>query len=286
MACTLHERIAVARRTLIAAGFSPGDAAIDAEVLAREVLGWDRATLLTRGREPAAPTFIAEFDAAVRRRAAREPVAFITGHREFWGLDLEVTRDVLIPRPESELVVQAALEQLAGHGAVRILDIGTGSGCLAIALATELPGARVVATDVSHRALDVARRNARRHGIAARVQFVCAHLLDAVRGPFDLVVSNPPYVPAGAELPVDVAAYEPATALYAGDDGLAVLRELLAAAPAHLSDRGSLIVEFGFGQAESVRELARNAAWRKVSIRNDLQGIPRVAVLTCEEIAS
>jgi release factor glutamine methyltransferase len=276
---TMHERIAAARHALAAAGFSPEDAAIDADVLARHVLGWDRGTLLIRGAEPAPADFLADYDAAVGRRAAREPVALITGHREFWGLDFEVTRDVLIPRPETELIVEAALARVDRREPVRILDVGTGSGCVAIALAAECPAARVTATDISPGALSVAVRNATRLGVAARVRFVRAHLLDGVRGPFDLIVSNPPYVAAGADLPVDVARYEPPSALYAADDGLAILRVLIATAAAELADGGALIVEFGDGQAERILELAADAGWRHVQLQNDLQRIPRVAVL-------
>ena len=275
---TLHEHLADARRALVDAGFSAQDAAIDAEVLARYVLGWDRATLLTRRGERASAEFFAEFDAALRRRLAREPVAYITGHREFWGLDFEVTRDVLIPRPETELIVEAALEIVERSRPARLLDVGTGSGCLAVSLATELPRARVVATDIAPAALAVAARNARRHDVAARIHFLRAHLLEPFREGFDMIVSNPPYVPSGAEISVDVAAHEPSAALYAGEDGLDALRALIGGAAAHLLEDGALVVEFGFGQAESVSALARAAGWR-VDVRRDLQGIPRVAVM-------
>ena len=280
MARTLHERIADARRALVAAGFTPEDAAIDADALARDVLRWDRATLLTCGGEQASADFVAKFEAALKRRINHEPVAFITGHREFWGLDLEVTREVLIPRPETELIVEAALEKADPGRPARVVDVGTGSGCLAVALAAELPCARIVATDIAPGALGVAARNARRHGVATRIQFVRAHLLESFRAPFDLIVANPPYVSAGAELPVDVAAYEPATALYAGADGLDVLRALIGTAASHLTNDGALIVEFGFGQADSVRDIAGRAGWGRVNLRNDLQGIPRVAMLS------
>jgi release factor glutamine methyltransferase len=279
MARTLHEHIAGARAALAAAGLSPDKAAIDADVLARHVLGWDRATLLTRGGEEAAPDFVVRYEAAVRRRAAREPVALITGHREFWGLDFEVTRDVLVPRPETELIVEAALARLDRRSPIRILDVGTGSGCLAVALATEFPAARVTATDISPGALRVAARNAERLA-ARRVRLVRAYLVDGLRGPFDLIVSNPPYVPAGAALSVDVARYEPPTALYADEDGLGLLRVLIATAPVALAEGGALIVEFGYGQAEHIQELANQAGWRDVQLEEDLQGIPRIAVMS------
>jgi release factor glutamine methyltransferase len=279
MTATLEERIANGRRALVQAGLAGEDAALDAEVLARHVLGWDRTALLTRGREPASPAFIAEYDRAVSRRAAREPVALITGHREFWGLDFEVTRDVLIPRPETELIVETALSIVTPARCRKIVDVGTGSGCLAVALATELPSVRVLATDLSIAALEVARRNARRHGVANRVSFARADLLSAVRGPVDLIVSNPPYCPDDAELPADVAEYEPASALFAGPDGLAPLRELIGAAGSRLAPDGAFIVEFGFGQADAIRALALAAGWQRVELKDDLQGIPRIAVL-------
>ena len=278
MTGTLQERIAGGRLVLIRAGFTAEDAAIDADVLARHVLGWDRASLLARGRDPATDEFIRRFDVAIARRAAREPVALITGIREFWGLEFEVTRDVLIPRPETELIVETSLAVLAETPA-RIADVGTGSGCLAVALAIEFPRAGIVAGDASEPALRVARRNAIRHGVEPRISFIRSDLLEALPGPFDLIVSNPPYVPEREPLPPDVANYEPPGALFAGPDGLAVLRVLIPAALGCLAPGGTFIVEFGFGQADAVQALARAAGWRHVELRKDLQGIPRVAVM-------
>ena len=279
MSGTLQERIAGGRLVLIRAGFTAEDAAIDADVLARHVLGWDRASLLARGRDAATAEFIRRFDAAIDRRAAREPVALITGIREFWGLEFEVTSDVLIPRPETELIVEAALAARA-ETPQRIADVGTGSGCLAVALAIEFPRSRIVAGDTSEPALRVARRNAMRHGVEERIAFVRADLLEALPGPFDLIVSNPPYVPDADPLPPDVACYEPAGALFAGPDGLAVIRLLIPDALPLLAPGGTFIVEFGFGQADGVQALARAAGWRRIELKNDLQGIPRVAVMS------
>jgi release factor glutamine methyltransferase len=279
MAATVYECIAAARHALVLAGLTSPDAAIDADVLARHALGWDRATLLVRGREPTPAGFAADYAALIRRRAAREPVALITGHREFWGLDFLVTRDVLVPRPETELVVERALDFARGGRCRRVLDIGTGSGCLAIALAVELPDARIAGTDTSAAALDVAARNARRHHVSNRVRFVRAHLLDAIGAAVDLIVSNPPYVPAGYVPPPEIA-HEPPAALFAGPDGLGVLRPLIASAGAHLAPGGRFIVEFGFGQDVAIEALARDAGWAQVTIVEDLQQIPRVAVMT------
>jgi release factor glutamine methyltransferase len=279
---SLHERLADARETLIRAGIPAEEAALDAEVLARHVLDCDRATLLTRARDPLPSAFDRLYHALIARRVAREPVAYIIGHREFWGLEFDVTPAVLIPRPETELVVEEALASLPRRDIVRhIIDVGTGSGCLAVTLAVEFPPANVTATDTSHEALAVAYRNADRHNVIGRITFVQADVLKDLTEPADLIVSNPPYVPAGdaATLQAEVARYEPASALYGGPDGLDVIRRLVGSARQHLAAGGWLIIEFGFGQEAAVREVAREAGWNVARIRNDLQGIPRVAVL-------
>jgi len=279
---SLHERLADARETLIRAGIPAEEAALDAEVLARHVLDCDRATLLTRARDPLPSAFDRLYHALIARRVAREPVAYIVGHREFWGLEFDVTPAVLIPRPETELVVEEALASLPRRDIVRhIIDVGTGSGCLAVTLAVEFPPANVTATDTSHEALAVAYRNADRHNVIGRITFVQADVLKDLTEPADLIVSNPPYVPAGdaATLQAEVARYEPASALYGGPDGLDVIRRLVGTARQHLAAGGWLIIEFGFGQEAAVRELAREAGWNVARIRSDLQGIPRVAVL-------
>ena len=279
---SVHERLVEARRILTAAGIDDGEAALDAEVLARHVLGWDRAALVARWREAAPAGFEHRFDPLIARRAAREPVAYITGHREFWGLDFEVTPDVLIPRPETELIVEEALrfaQEVQPPG--EIVDVGTGSGCIAIALAREFPSARVTATDISPAALGVAARNAERLGVSPRLTLVRSNLLEQVTTVADLIVSNPPYVPDGdaPRLQPEVH-YEPAAALFGGRaDGLDLVRRLLASAAASLSGRGRLIIEFGFGQESPLRAAAREAGWPAVRVCNDLQGIPRVAVL-------
>jgi release factor glutamine methyltransferase len=278
----LHQRLAEARLTLTQAGIPPDEAALDAELLARQVLDCDRATLLTRARDPLPSAFDRLFKTLLTRRARREPLAYIVGHREFWGLEFDVTPAVLIPRPETELIVEEALASMPLRDAGRrIVDVGTGSGCLAVTLAIEFPAAQVTATDISDDALAVAYRNAERHNVLARVSFLQTNLLDGISGPADLIVSNPPYVAVGdaPTLPPEVAGYEPATALFAGSDGLDVIRELLAAAPLLLASDGFLIVEFGFGQEALVRDAARAAGWTVVRMRSDLQRIPRVVVL-------
>lgn len=263
------------------AGLSARDAALDSEVLARHALGWDRVRLLANGRDEEPEGFAARFQALIERRSRREPVAYVTGIREFWGLEFEVSRDVLIPRPETELIVEAVCERRPERGTVgRIVDVGTGSGCLAVVLAREFPRSRITAIDISEAALNVARRNAARHEVLGRVDLVKGDLLSAVADGVDVIVSNPPYVPSNVSLQRDVVQYEPATALFAGVDGLTALRALIGSAQSRLSDAGLFVVEFGFGQADDVTAIAEQAGWRSVAVKDDLQGIPRVAILS------
>ena len=280
MNATVHDRIAAAREALVRAGLQPTHAATDAAVLARHALGWDRATLLVRGREAPPPSFASSFDELVARRAAREPVALIMGTREFWGLDFAVTSDVLLPRPETEFIVEEALAAFEDPPGT-VIDIGTGTGCLAIALACEFPEARVVATDISGAALAVARRNAASHAVGHRISFVRTSFLTGIRARVDLIVSNPPYVPdsAAPALAPEVIGHEPHVALFGGADGLAAIRTILATAEHCLAPDGRLIVEFGFGQEPDVSALAETSGWHVLRLREDLQGIPRTIVL-------
>jgi release factor glutamine methyltransferase len=278
----LHARLAAARQAFAAAGIPEDEAALDAELLARHVLECDRATLLMRGSAPLPSAFDTLYAPLVARRIAREPLAYIIGRQEFWGLEFDVTPDVLIPRPETEVIVEEAIASVERRDLYRhIIDVGTGSGCLAIALAIEFPRARLAATDRSAQALAVAERNAVRHGVNSRVTFLNTDLLDGVADAANLIVSNPPYVSSAdrGALQPEVGEYEPEGALFAGDDGLDVIRRLFAAAPAHLADGGLLLVEFGFGQEAPLRAVAAAAGWTVVRVREDLQSIPRVAVL-------
>lgn len=279
---TPYERIAHARSRLVHAGIPDHDAALDAEVLARHALGWNRAALLSRGREPAPPGFSERFDALVLRRVRREPVAYIVGSREFWGLEFEVTPEVLIPRPETEMLVEGAVTFARANGSRRVVDVGTGSGCIAIAVAHELPGVRVIATDTSAAALAVASRNAVRHRVSDRLSFVRTDLLHGLDAKADLILSNPPYI-AGRDadtLPPEVAVYEPSGALFGGDDGLDVVRRLLREAPKALAPGGRLVIEFGVDQEQRLRAAAKAAGWNVVTVRADLQRIPRTIVLS------
>ena len=281
---TIHARVVAARERLRRAGIPEDEADLDARLLAEHVLGWttERYFVDGIGEEPAG--FEARFEQLVARRATREPFAYIVGHEEFWGLDFDVTPAVLIPRPETELIVEIALELLAGGGrgiSANVCDIGTGSGCLAVSIAHERPDARVTAIDISQAALAVARRNADRHQVAARIDFLRGDLFAGLARTFDLIVSNPPYVPERdrPSIQAEVGQYEPAEALFAGPDGLDTIRRLVDAAPAHLGSGAHLVFEFGFGQADAVAELISHT--RKlmlVETRRDLQGIPRTAV--------
>ena len=277
---TIREFVLSARARLVAAGIDPNEAAMDAELLARHVLEWDRSRFLAHDIEAAPPTFRAAFDTLVARRERREPVSEILGRREFWGLDFEVTRDVLTPRPETEILLEEALSHVSGKAPARVVDVGTGSGCLAVCLARELPGREVTATDVSAAALAVARRNAERHGVAGLITFRQTSLLEGLRLPFDLIISNPPYVPHAdlPALPPEVRDYEPVQALDGGADGLDVIRALMRDAGGALTRGGLIAVEFGYGQEAGVRQAVSAAGLQLITIRADLQGIPRTVV--------
>jgi len=279
---TIGARVAAARERLRAAGIPSEEADLDARLLAERVLDWDAARYLTHANDQEPEVFAERFETLVARRAAREPTAYVIGRREFCGLEFHVTPAVLIPRPETELIVEAALAEFPRSGEpLDIADVGTGSGCLAVALARERPGSRIVATDISSAALEVARGNARRLGVAARIELVETDLLHGLERQFDLIVSNPPYVPEQdrQNLQPEVRDYEPARALYAGDDGLSVLRRLVDETAVRLKPEGRLIFEFGFGQSDAVRALLSNTrSMVLLDLRRDLQGIPRVAV--------
>ena len=276
---TLGEFVAQARETLLAGGIAADEAAGDAELLARHALGFDLTQYALARTEPPAPEFSGRFAALIARRLQREPVSQIVGYREFWGLDFEVTRDVLTPRPETELVIQAALDAFPCDAPIVIMDVGTGSGCLAVALAREFPAAMLIASDISLPALAVARRNATRHGVQHRIAFLHSGDL-APENDVDLIVSNPPYIALGdaAGLAVEVREYEPHVALFGGPDGLDVYRGLLRATRQAIAagDDGRLILEVGYGQAGAVSDLARAQGWDRERVYRDLQGIDRV----------
>ncbi len=279
---TLHQRVAAGRRRLREAGIPAEEADLDARLLAEHVLGWTTERYFADGDQAEPGRFAERYACLIDRRAAREPYAYIVGHQEFWGLMFEVTPAVLIPRPETELLVQILLELVPGDAVpVRVCDVGTGSGCVAVAIARERPRAEIVAIDVSRDALTVARRNAARHGVSSRVTFVQADLFAATDRPFDAIVSNPPYV-ADRDRPTiqpEVRDFEPGVALFSGSDGLDAIRRLIREAPSRLAPTGWLAFEFGFGQADAVRELISSArGLRMMAVRRDLQDVPRAAV--------
>ena len=250
----------------------------DAETLLLNVLGSGRAWLIAHWNEPLGENESENYLAYVDRRAAGEPIQYIVGKQEFYGLPFRVTRDVLIPRPETEHLVEKVLEW-AGHiAAPRIVDVGTGSGAVAVALAHHMPQATVTATDISAAARTIAEENARRNGV--EIRFLLGSLLEPVSGErFDVVVSNPPYVPESDRdsLSVEVRDYEPGLALFAGKDGLGVYRRLIPAAFTALETGGLCALEIGYGQSQAVGDLLVNAGFRNVDFLPDLQGIPRVA---------
>jgi release factor glutamine methyltransferase len=274
--------VAAARERLRQADLSPQEAEAGARLLAQHVLGWDAARYLTDGDQPEPDAFAARYDALVGRRAAREPVAYITGRQEFWNLDFEVSPAVLIPRPSTELIVEAAIEVVGDRGApIDMADAFTGCGCVAVVLAKEFPSARIVATDISELALEVAARNVERHRVASRVRLTRTDVLEEEGGPFDLIAANPPYVRAGDRpgLQPEVREHEPEVALYGGADGVDLVARVVSQAASRLRPGGHLIFEFGFGQDMAVEQLIANApGLTMIGLRRDLQGIARTAI--------
>lgn len=277
---TVREAVDAAVAALERAGHARDRARVDVGVLARHVLGWDRATLLVRDREPMPAEAEARLQSLVARRTVREPVAYLTGTREFYGRPFHVSSAVLIPRPETELLVDAVLQRTAADAPLSMVDVCTGSGILAITLATERPHARIHATDISEEALAVARQNATAFGVAHRVRFHRADLFGDLTGPYDVIVANPPYVATrdAAGLSPDVGRYEPAVALFGGDDGLAMMPRLLSDSSARLAAGGLLVMEFGLGQEYDVTRCAAEAGLDVEEVLHDLQGIARALV--------
>jgi len=258
----------------------PEEARLEAEVLLRHVLGLSRSGLYSDFYRTVSEGQFADFWQLVKRRLAGEPVAYITGHREFYGLDFTVTPDVLIPRPETEVLVEEAI-RLADGRALVIADTGTGCGNIAVCLARHLPAARVLASDISSAAIEVARQNCERHRVADRVTLLVGDLLEPLPGPVDMIVTNLPYVRT-ADLPqVNTSGFEPRLALDGGADGLDQFRRLCAAAPKHLNPGGALLLEIGQGQREAVAALlVRHLPDADISFVADLAGIDRVAIAT------
>jgi release factor glutamine methyltransferase len=262
-------------------------APLAAELLLMHVLQRDRTWLYAHPEFELSPEDAAAYAHLIERRSEGVPTQYLTGRQEFWGLEFQVGPGVLIPRPETEHTIEVALERLGARRAepLRIVDVGTGSGCIAIALARELPRAEIVATDISAAALDYAQRNAARHGVSKRIQFLRADLLEAAmealgraESRFDLIVSNPPYVgrnDAGS-LPREVREHEPAEALFAGDDGLQIYPALIDEAARKLAPSGIVVLEIGYNGAQYVGSLLSASQWTDLRVTRDLAGIERV----------
>jgi release factor glutamine methyltransferase len=255
----------------------PVEARREVQILLGHALGVSRAWLAAHRDEPATAASAAVFRELVQRRSAGEPVAYLVGRREFYGLDFRVTPDVLIPRADTETLIDAALEKLTLHASAAVLDLGTGSGCVAIAIAHERPAASVTAVEVSAAALSIARQNA--EAIGVDVAFVQAMWFERLAGRrFDLIVSNPPYVAQDdPHLQQGDLRFEPAAALVSGKDGLDDIRIIVAAAPTYLHAGGWLLFEHGYDHADASRDLLLNAGFGELISRADIAGLPRVA---------
>jgi len=272
-------------------------AALAAELLLMHTLGRDRAWLYGHPEQELDAVTREQYFSLIARRASGVPTQHLTGHQEFWGLDFEVTPDVLIPRPETEHVIEVALDRLGVDSEAssprrkeefRIADVGTGSGCIAIALAHELPAAQIIATDISAGALEVAQRNAVRHGAASRIDFVECNLMNVLlhqspvtshQSPhLDLIASNPPYIgrQEAATLPREVRDHEPEAALFGGEFGTEIYALLIAQAATLLKPGGILVLELGYKSAEHVSRLLATREWTDVALMSDLAGITRV----------
>lgn len=280
---TIAETLKEASQQLRAASV-PNDL-LDAQTLLAEALGKDRTYLIVNFNQQLSDALLAQYQTLIERRASGEPLQYITGHQEFFGLEFEVTPDVLIPRPETEILVEETIRLVHQTNISEpvIVDVGTGSGCIAVALARELGTAKVIASDVSPAALTVARRNAAKQGLEDRMEFIESDLLAAFPETqfADFIVSNPPYV-AAKELPTlqrEVRDWEPHLALSDFADGLSFYRRLLVEALPRLKPGGYLICEMGYTQSEAISAMADLQIWHEPRLLDDLQGIPRTLVL-------
>ncbi len=253
----------------------------EAESLLRFVIAKDRAFVVAHPDAILSEDEIQTFERLTDRRSQHEPFQYIVGIQDFFGLEFSVTTSVLIPRPETEILVEAVIKEFQSKEDLRFCEIGVGSGCVSIAILVNLPRTVAVGVDVSAKALEVARANAERHDVSGRIKLYESNLFDGIdETDLDMIVSNPPYVP-DPDLPAlqqEVRDFEPRIALSGGRDGLAVIRKIIEGSPAKLRAGGMLFVEIGWDQAESVRSLFYSDAWLPVQILPDLQGIPRIVV--------
>ena len=285
MTRTLVQAVTEASQILQQAGVA--EARLEAASLLGHVMRCGRGYIITHAGDLLSPELSTRFNELTDRRTKGEPLQYITGHQPFFHLDFEVTPDVLIPRPETELLVETALDLIPADEEASICDVGTGSGCIAISLLHERPRARALGLDISPAALSVARRNAARVPVSDRLLLAASDCFASVRNSplFSTIVSNPPYVAEGAlaALPREVRDHEPRLALAAGGDGLAVIRRLLQQAPDVLAKNGYFLFEIGFDQDQAVTELIDTARWELLGIHKDLQGIPRTVMLRKRE---
>jgi len=279
---SIAEAVIKGSQVLRAAGVP--EARREASALLSFVIKRNRTFLISHADDTVEAADLDYFAEVIQRRAQGEPQQYITGHQDFFGLDFRVTPDVLIPRPETELLVESAVSLLGRTVEASVIcDVGTGSGCIAIALLHELPNARAVAIDISEAAIEIARANAIRHSVDERISLLVSNCFASLSSGarFDLIVSNPPYVSAAAMsgLQREVRDHEPHVALTPGGDGLSIIRRLLEDGPAYLRVGGYLLMEIGFDQGSVIREMISPRDWRLLDIKPDLQGIPRIVVL-------
>jgi release factor glutamine methyltransferase len=254
---------------------------LDSQVLLAHILGKPRAWVLAHPEAVLSPVQQQSLDQAVTRLEAGEPLPYVLGHWEFFGLDFQVTSDVLIPRPETETLVEQALDWLRSHPSARAaIDVGTGSGCIAVSLATQIPDLHLWATDLSSAALEIARQNAQKHGVTGRIDFVQADLLDLLNvelSTYNLITANLPYIPTETLHELTVFQHEPTLALDGGPDGLSLVRRLLSQAPDHLASNGLLLLEIEYRQGPAALALAEAAfPQAKVDVLQDLSGHDRI----------
>jgi release factor glutamine methyltransferase len=284
---TIRQAITAAASQFVTDPHLRDNAARDAELLLLHTLQISRATLLAHPDRTLSPDEQVLYEQRLKRRLQHEPIQYITGRQEFYGIDLRVSPAVLIPRPETEHLVEAVLHSLLSKTPLKIADVGTGSGAIAIALAVHLPQAQVIALDISREALSLAEANAREQNVAGRIHFLQSDLLSSIddeAGTFDAIVSNPPYIPDNHRdaLHPQVRDHEPATALFAGKTGLDIYRRLIPQACKALKPDGLLALEIGHGKQPALTALLTR--WRSVSFINDLQQIPRVVLARRPEL--
>jgi release factor glutamine methyltransferase len=271
---TLKSTLSKARKLLEATSDSPQ---LDAEILLGKVLQANRAALYANPDQLITESQTGEFEQLIAQRCSGKPVAHLTGKREFWSLELKVTPDVLVPRPETELLVERALMHIPESGACVLVDLGCGSGAVAIAIATERPTCTITATDTSQAALNIAQENAAKH-CPERIQFCKGNWFEPLEGrSFNCIVSNPPYVSSvQPELTGPELAHEPQQALYSGADGLDDIRQLIAVSPNYLLENGYLLIEHGFDQADTIAALLRQTGFINIEMHRDLADQPRI----------